>query len=412
MSTIASYIDLSRYSGPIYDQGQQGSCKANQVISAIELSARMYGVELQPLSRQQLYNDTREAQLTFNRDSGSAMGVAEKVAMEKGIAFESSFTYGLHNLYEHTSANVDAEAATQKVTSVNNFGMAFNPLGLAYKVGEQLMQGKPVMLDTWIREGFGSNITWQDYSDNNVRGGHAVLIVGIDMVNQNYKIQNSWGSEWGNDGYATISWQCFPNLPRYDYPSTNYSNQDLMRVGTLNGFAGVDTAWTTERTQVGMLYAAVLERCADKGGLNFWAGWMKNGMSEKQIIQFMFDGSEAQAKYGSMSNEQFVTEVYDNVLDRAPDVSGLAFYTSLLDNNVLTRVDILADIIHNVDTGKDTKAANDRLENLEILSTNYAVTYQIDNSPVTGYNYIQTITDNADTVQAALIGLHTEIFGY
>lgn len=409
MTTIASYIDLSRYSGPILDQGQQGACKANQIVGAIQLQARQYGVNIQPLSRQQLYNDTREAVGKLDVDYGSPVGVAERIAVEKGIAFESSFTYGPHNMYTPTPDYVDAEAAQHKVLSFTNYGSSYNAGGLAELVGKQLMQGKAVMIDSFIRTGFGTTTDYRDYIDNPNVGGHAYLIVGIDWENHTYKIQNSWGTSWADGGYGTIDWHIFPNLGG---SGTGTRNQDLIRVWTLNGFDGVDNTWTTERSQVGMLYAAVLERCADKSGLLWWANVMQQGVTQKQIIQFMYDGAEGQAKYGSLTNTQFVEEVYDNVLGRDVDSAGLAWYVSLLDNNTITRVDMLADIINNVDTGRDTQSTNDRLENLETFSTNYAVTYQIDNNPVNGYNYIQTITDNANTVQSALVGIHTEIFGY
>ena len=33
---------------------------------------------------------------------------------------------------------------------------------------------------------------------------HAILVVGYD-VNGNYIIKNSWGTNWGNNGYITLS---------------------------------------------------------------------------------------------------------------------------------------------------------------------------------------------------------------
>lgn len=33
---------------------------------------------------------------------------------------------------------------------------------------------------------------------------HAVVIVGMD-ANKNYIIKNSWGTNWGDSGYATVS---------------------------------------------------------------------------------------------------------------------------------------------------------------------------------------------------------------
>jgi len=37
-------------------------------------------------------------------------------------------------------------------------------------------------------------------------GGHAVAIVGFDYAEQFWLIQNSWGSSWGDNGYARIGY--------------------------------------------------------------------------------------------------------------------------------------------------------------------------------------------------------------
>ena len=40
-------------------------------------------------------------------------------------------------------------------------------------------------------------------------GLHCVLIVGFDMRTKSFIIQNSWGKEWGNGGFCTISFDTF-----------------------------------------------------------------------------------------------------------------------------------------------------------------------------------------------------------
>ncbi|MEM8663436.1 MAG: C1 family peptidase, partial [Pseudomonadota bacterium] len=35
-------------------------------------------------------------------------------------------------------------------------------------------------------------------------GGHAMLIVGYDLIRQTVLVRNSWGPRWGDGGYATI----------------------------------------------------------------------------------------------------------------------------------------------------------------------------------------------------------------
>jgi C1A family cysteine protease len=35
-------------------------------------------------------------------------------------------------------------------------------------------------------------------------GGHAVLAVGYDDTTQHFIVRNSWGADWGDQGYFTI----------------------------------------------------------------------------------------------------------------------------------------------------------------------------------------------------------------
>ncbi len=42
------------------------------------------------------------------------------------------------------------------------------------------------------------------------------------------------------------------------------------------------------------------------------------------------DSGEFSAKYGSLTDTQFVTQLYANILDRAPDAAGLASWISSL----------------------------------------------------------------------------------
>jgi hypothetical protein len=51
---------------------------------------------------------------------------------------------------------------------------------------------------------YGSGI-YKHLSGNRV-GGHAVSIIGYDNAKQAWLVQNSWGTEWGENGYAWISW--------------------------------------------------------------------------------------------------------------------------------------------------------------------------------------------------------------
>ena len=61
------------------------------------------------------------------------------------------------------------------------------------------------------------------------------------------------------------------------------------------------------------------------------------GLSLTQVAQGFIDSPEFSAAYGSLSNSDFVTQLYANVLHRAPDAAGLKFHVDLLNAGNISR---------------------------------------------------------------------------
>lgn len=83
--------------------------------------------------------------------------------------------------------------------------------------------------------------------------------------------------------------------------------------------------------QVARLYDTVFDRVPDAGGLAFWSGQIAAGAIGVQGVADRLVGSaEFQARYGALGDRDFVSAMYANTLDRAPDAGGLDFWTSRL----------------------------------------------------------------------------------
>ena len=79
------------------------------------------------------------------------------------------------------------------------------------------------------------------------------------------------------------------------------------------------------------LYQATLDRVPDVPGMNSWANALKNGVPILQVVDGFVNSAEFQSKYGATDNGQFVTLLYNNVLNRSPDPGGFKAWKDYLD---------------------------------------------------------------------------------
>lgn len=90
--------------------------------------------------------------------------------------------------------------------------------------------------------------------------------------------------------------------------------------------------WEGVEAPVIRLYSAYLQRTPDTSGLNFWINRRRTGTWTLSKISSSFAGSnEFKRKYGTLSNADFVTLIYEDVLQRPKDPSGYAYWVKKLD---------------------------------------------------------------------------------
>ncbi len=82
-----------------------------------------------------------------------------------------------------------------------------------------------------------------------------------------------------------------------------------------------------EQSNIGRLYRAFFVRKPDTKGLHDWIN-MEIPLAE--VAEGFAESPEFKTRYGSISDEQFVDLVYDNVLDRTPDARGRAHWIAQL----------------------------------------------------------------------------------
>jgi hypothetical protein len=101
--------------------------------------------------------------------------------------------------------------------------------------------------------------------------------------------------------------------------------------------------------QVYRLYQAAFDRTPDKVGFGFWLSVSDAGQTLTAISQSFIDSAEFTDLYGAnTSNTAFVDALYDNILHRDGDATGVAFWNGVLDHGI-SRADVLVEFAESVE---------------------------------------------------------------
>ncbi len=172
-------------------------------------------------------------------------------------------------------------------------------------------------------------------SSSSYSGGRFSTVLRTDKLMVGYTIANGTVIESGIGGHGDD-----------DITGNDFANRIVGNAGSdvLYGLDGDDTIYgdgfeplyaPQESAAVYRLYLATLDRTPDHTGHEYWTMLLIS--EEKTLLEVArgFVGSaEFQATYGSLDNAAFATLLYDNVLGRDPDASGLASWTARLDDGM------------------------------------------------------------------------------
>jgi hypothetical protein len=106
--------------------------------------------------------------------------------------------------------------------------------------------------------------------------------------------------------------------------------KDIERIEYSDGFLALDIDGVAGKAY--RLYQAAFDRTPDVEGLGFWIKQADGGSLDfNQIASYFMDSPEFSSKYGSpstVSDQSFLTLLYNNVLDRIPDQAGFDFWAN------------------------------------------------------------------------------------
>jgi len=201
-------IDLSPHFNPIRSQGNLGSCAAFASTAVFE-----YELQSENLSPLYDYYKIRELMGTVSKDSGSTRDATIAVLLNNGVCFETPWPYDISRFAETPPAKANIDAAQKKVANITLINKD-DPDQWIYA----LSKNHPLMISINCPKGF-ERCSGSFYHNINPidDGGHAMVIVGYhsnyptknDSGNiigiKAFKIRNSWGVNWAENGYLWVS---------------------------------------------------------------------------------------------------------------------------------------------------------------------------------------------------------------
>lgn len=88
------------------------------------------------------------------------------------------------------------------------------------EIKTHLASGAPVLVGMMVDAAFGElakSSVYQGNENGDPKSGHAMVAVGYDDTRGAFRLLNSWGTKWADDGYGWISYTAFRRMIREGY---------------------------------------------------------------------------------------------------------------------------------------------------------------------------------------------------
>ena len=202
-ANLPAAVDL-RQTGkisPVYDQGDLGACTAFAMGKGLrETLTNLAGAPAESYSALYLYYKERELENTVDQDSGAYLHDGMNVLKNDGECLDATMPYDTSKFTQKPSAQAEQEAANFKIDT-------FTALPNLQAMKEALAAGHPCVFGFTVYQSFmtqqvaETGMMPMPQPGEQVEGGHAVMIVGYNDAKQVLIIKNSWGTNWGDNGY-------------------------------------------------------------------------------------------------------------------------------------------------------------------------------------------------------------------
>lgn len=220
---LPTKVDLTQWCSPIEDQESLGSCTANAGVALAEFFQRKAFGKHVDASRLFLYKATRNL-MDVSGDTGAYLRSTMKAMVLFGVPPEETWPYEIGDFDIEPSAYCYAYASNYQAIDYYRLDPpGSSPDDVQQRIWANLHAGMPAMFGFSVYSSIdqaskSGKIPFPSDQDS-LEGGHAVVAVGYDDKMKirhkqagftsvgAYLIRNSWGTNWGKNGYGWLPYE-------------------------------------------------------------------------------------------------------------------------------------------------------------------------------------------------------------
>jgi C1A family cysteine protease len=196
-------VDLREWDSLVENQMSLGSCTGNAIANSYELSIkRLYPTNFNELSKLFIYYNARIFEGTTQEDSGASIRDGLKGLHNYGVCKEEIWPYDISKFNVEPSKESYIEAVKRIIPKYEKIKSLDDTL-------DAVNNNYTVVIGMLVFSSFldldKENNTLYATENYDILGGHAVTIVGYDIDQKIFIVKNSFGTDWGINGYFYMS---------------------------------------------------------------------------------------------------------------------------------------------------------------------------------------------------------------
>ncbi|MES2253383.1 MAG: C1 family peptidase [Pseudomonadota bacterium] len=198
-----------------FDQGELGSCTANALTGLVRYVMDREQKPSEELSRIFIYYNERMIEGDIGEDSGASLSTGLRTLHTYGVCNETLCPYDISTFTQKPSLSAYKDGLAN--VDLDNLAADHIQQSLAAFKHTIAIAQRPFALGIQIYESFESaavastGIVPMPSATESCLGGHAVLAVGYDDEKGRLTVRNSWGPDWGDNGYFYLPYAYVTN---------------------------------------------------------------------------------------------------------------------------------------------------------------------------------------------------------